>query len=170
MKIDIRAFNGASPVKNHSERPLRGHAWIEMFERASRRVSGVREQRQSLDFALLVQIFEAGLVEIGFAADFKDSWRDAPELMRHRFDGLDVLGDVVANGAISARSRVFEFTVFVHDRDGHAVDFRLDHDWNFFIRQEFGDSFVEIADLFFGVSVVQAEHWNAVPNLSERLK
>ena len=34
MKVDIYAFGRAGPVKNHSERSLRGNFRIEMLERA----------------------------------------------------------------------------------------------------------------------------------------
>ena len=97
VKIDVGAFDGARPIKNHPERTLRRHVGIEMLERTRGGVTRIGEQRQSGRFSLFVQFLKAGFVQISFPADFENSWRRAAQLMRHRSDRFDVLGNVVAD-------------------------------------------------------------------------
>src|SRR5205814_9639045 len=114
MSINFGAFGCAHSVKNHSERALCGNAWIEMFQRTGGGIPRIGEQWQFGGFALLIKFFEAGLVEISFAAHFEDFWSCAGQLVWYRFDRLDVLGDVVADRTVAARRGVPQFAVFIH--------------------------------------------------------
>jgi hypothetical protein len=53
------------------------------------------------------------------------------------------LGDVIADGAITAGCSVADFAVFVQDRNGNAIDFWLDHHWNFLMWEQAGDTRVK---------------------------
>ena len=92
------------------------------------------------------------------------------QLVRHRLNRLDVLSYVVADETVSARGRVFKFPFFVHDRDSHPIDFRLDHNWNFFVRQKPRNPLVEIRDFLLRVSIVEAEHRHPMLDLRKSLK
>src|SRR5947209_20537680 len=106
MEMHFRAFDGAGSIKNHSERPFCRDVRIKVFERTRRRVSRIGKQWQSGGLTLFVQFLETGLVEIGFAANFENLWRCAAQLMRHRFDSLNILGDIVPDMTIAASRSV----------------------------------------------------------------
>src|SRR5207248_2605132 len=106
VAIDLGAFDCAGPVKNHPERALGGDTWIEMFQRTRGRITRIGEQRQPGRFPLLIEFFEAGFVEISFAAHFENFWTRARQLVWHRFDRLDVLRDYVADRTVAARRSV----------------------------------------------------------------
>ena len=114
MTIDLGAFDCAGPVKNHSERALGGDVWIEVFQRTRGRIPWIGEQRQAGGFALLIEFFEAGFVEISFAAHFENFWSRAGQLVWHRFDRSDVLRDFVADRTVAARRSVRQFAIFIH--------------------------------------------------------
>ena len=50
---------------------------------------------------------------------------------------------VVADGAITASCSVADFAVFEQDRNGDAIDFWLDHHWNFLMWEQTGDTRVK---------------------------
>src|SRR5690348_16396938 len=128
MEIDLRAFDSAGSIKNHSERSFCRDVWIEVLERTCGRVSRISEQRQSRGFAFPVQFLEACLIEISFSANFENLWRRPAQLVRHRFDRLNILSDVVADKTIAASRSVFQFAAFVHHRNRDPIDFWLDND------------------------------------------
>src|SRR5438552_19168190 len=60
--------------------------------------------------------------------------------------------------------------VFIKQRHGNAVHFRLDYDRNLLVREEPRDARIEICDFLLGVSVVEAKHWRPMRNLRERFQ
>src|SRR5947209_20211778 len=101
MEMHFRAFDRPGSIKNDSERPFRRNVWIELFKRTRRCVSRIRKQWQSGGFALFVQFLETCLVQVGFAANFENLWRSAEQFVRHRFDGLNILCDVVPHETVA---------------------------------------------------------------------
>src|SRR5947209_2089524 len=102
MEMHFRAFDRAGPIKNDSERSFCGDVWIELFKRTGRCVSRIGKQWQSGGFTLFVQFLETCLIQVGFAANFENLWRSAAQLVRHGFDRLNILGDVVPDETIAA--------------------------------------------------------------------
>ena len=115
----------------------------------------------------MVQFFEAAPVHVNLAARFENFRGRATQPLGHRSNGANVLSDVVADHPIPTRGRVSQFSVFVEKRNGHAVYFWLDYDWNLFVRQKARDAPVKIGDFRFGISVVETEHRQAMLDLSE---
>src|SRR5690348_3840120 len=70
VNIDACAFIRAGSVKNDSEWALCDCFWIEMLYRPGCCIARIRKERKTCGFALAVQLLEAGVVEVSFAADF----------------------------------------------------------------------------------------------------
>ena len=77
------------------------------------------------------------------------------------------LRNVVTDRAVAARGRVTQLSVLIQERNGDAVDLRLDHDGNLLVRQKPLQSAVEIGHLFFRIGVVETEHRYAMSDLGE---
>ncbi len=71
----------------------------------------------------------------------------ALEFQRDVADGADVLGDVVAGGAVAAGGGVFQRAVFVEERDGDAIDLGFEGDGDVLAAEVFLEALVE-ADEF----------------------
>src|SRR4029453_539964 len=107
MKIDIHAFDGSGSVKNYSERSLGCDFWVEMFERTRCRIPGIGEQRQSGSFPFFVQFLEAVFVQVSFSTNFENLRHRAAQLMWHRSNRFDVLGDVVPDQTVTSGRGIF---------------------------------------------------------------
>jgi hypothetical protein len=77
---------------------------------------------------------------------------------------------VVAGGAVAAGGAADEQALFVTQVDGHAVNFGLDHPFEFFARQQPLDPGDELADFALRIGVVQAEHGFEVADGQELLE
>ena len=93
--------------------------------------------------AIGIHFFEPVLIHENFAAHFEDGRRIPFESPRDGTNRQDILGDVVADGAITAGCSVADFAVFEQDRNGDAIDFWLDHHWNFLMWEQPGDTRVK---------------------------
>src|SRR4029077_6894731 len=82
----------------------------------------------------------------------------------------DILRDVVADSSVAARGGVTKLSIFIKQRDRHAVDFWLDHNRDLFIRQKLRNARIKIRDLLLGIGIVEAKHRNQMRDLLERLQ
>ena len=170
MFFKIDTFPGAGPVKDDTERAFRGQRRVELFERTGGGIARICKQRQTCLASLLVQLCEAAFVHVNLTAHFEYFRGPPAQLFRHRANGFNVARDIVADQTVAAGGGVTQLSFFVNERNGHAVHLWLNHDRDCFIRQEARDARVKVGDFFFGVSVVQAEHRQAVLDLGESLE
>ena len=106
------------------QRPLRGHARIELAQRARREIAGIGEHRLARGRLARIERGEIGVAHVDFAARFEDL-RRALEPLRDRFDNARVGGHVLALIAVAARRRLDELAVLVAQAAGQPVDLRL---------------------------------------------
>lgn len=99
------------------------------------------------------------------------------EFERYIADGFDVLGDVVACGAVAAGGGVFESAVFVVERDGDAIDFGFEGDGDVFATEVFLEALVESDEFGFGdlrvfefEHIIDAQHRDRVGDLGKAIQ
>src|SRR5215212_1890746 len=101
MRNQVCALRRADAIEYDPERPLRGNGRIELFERASRGISRIRENEQPFFGARGVQFDEAILVHEDLAANLQNRGCSPSQLCRYGADRADVLRDVIANRAVA---------------------------------------------------------------------
>jgi len=102
-------------VRDERKLPLCDDLRIELLEGAGRRVAWVGEGGFALGFSLGIESIEGRDGPINFAADFQDGGpgRCAVEAQRDGPDGSDILGDVVAGGAVASCGGLNELAILV---------------------------------------------------------
>jgi hypothetical protein len=148
---------------NHNVKRTRGDDFrIELLERTGGGVARIAVKFLARRLAFGVKFFKAGNRHEHFAAHLEHL--RGGHLQWHAADGFQICGDVVAFGSVAARCAGDEHAVFVAQTYRDAVHFRLDNPGQFFAGQKFFKTFDEIADFFFGVSVVEAQHRHGMPD------
>ena len=160
------AFDLPQAVEHDVQRALGDDARVELLERAGGGVARIGKQLLAGRLAFRVQLLEAGLGQVDFAAHFEQARAGFPEspprscrrgAVRDAADGPQIGGDVVPGGAVAAGGAAGEDALLVAQVDGHAVDLGLDDPFERFARQEPLDAVDELAQLLLRIGVVQAE-------------
>ena len=172
-------------VSEEGERAGGDDPGVELLEGSCGGVARVGEGGETLLVALLVHGCEGGIWHEDFAADFEygrdgklgllgSKMQPLLECEGNVSDGADVLGDIVAGGAVAAGGSVFQGAVFVEKGDGDTVDFRLHRYGDFLAAEVFLEAFVECDEFGFGnlrvlqfKHIVDAEHRHWVGDLGE---
>ena len=170
VPLEGEPVGGARSIEDHAERALRDDFRIELLERAGCGIARVGEDGQTGRGPLLVQLREAALVHVNFPSHLQESRRRPAQTRRDRANGFDILGDVIADHAVPARGGMLQLALLVGQRDGHAIDFRLDHDRDFLVREQSSDPCIKARYFFFRVRIVQTQHRNPMPNLRKSLE
>ncbi len=118
----------AHRVGEQRQRAAGGDGGIELAQAARRGVAGVGEQPVPGGFLRGVQRQEIGLGHEHLAADFDQRGCRALQRLRHRGDGAEIGGDVLALGAVAARRPEGQRAALVGEVDGQPVDLRLGDD------------------------------------------
>ena len=79
------------------------------------------------------------------------------------------MGDVVAHPPVAPGNAAGQQSVFVDQRDGHAVDFQFHDPLDFFARQEFGHALAVFFQFLDAVGIFDGEHGHAMFDLLEPL-
>src|SRR5690606_23034062 len=117
----------APGIGEESEVPARGYRGVLLAKRAGGGVARVDIALSSGSRGTLLERLKLGIGHVDLAADL-DRFRPAVpvELVRDVLDGLEVLGDVLADIAVAARGALDEDTVLVAQRGRETVDLGLD--------------------------------------------
>ena len=162
----------APGVGEKLQRPLGGHARIELAQRAGGEVARIGVDRLPGGGLTRVQRGKVGVAHVDFAARFEDLGR-ALEALRDRFDNAHVRGDVLAFVAVAARRRLDEFAILVAQAAGEAVDLRFRNDIE---RRAIGQAQktphpgAELLDFLVGEDIAERQHRHAVADLGEFLR
>ncbi len=119
----VESFAGADAVHVHPQRALGGFRRVLLPQRAGGGVAGVGQRRLAGLDQRLVE-FGEGLGRDEDLAPDLHLGREAlaAELLRDFLDGEDVVGDVLARGAVAAGGGPDQHAVAVEQVDGEAVD------------------------------------------------
>ena len=101
------------------------------------------------------------------AAHFDDSGIRC-DVQRDGADGSYILGDVVADVAVAARGCADQHALLVTKAEGHAVDLGLDHVRNLADAQSALEKAVEVAQVFWGMGLVEAHHRRVMAHRRKR--
>ncbi len=171
LAADRHPFGLRHGVHVDEEAALGDHARVQALHRAGGDVArvGVR-----LLFALLplaVDRIEACPREEDFSPRFEPLRHVLPsQRKRHGLDGAHVRRHVVAPDAVAARHAPHEASFFVVEGHRQAVDLRLGHVVDGALADLPEDPLLELAQLFFVVRVVEAQHRHAVLPRGKRLR
>ncbi len=159
-------------VRPAREAPLRGHARVDLAQRARPTVAWIGIGRQARLLALGVDAGKLGLGHVDLAADFGRSRFAQP--LGQGLDRAQVGGHVLAGGAVAAGRALDEPATFVTQGDGQAVDLELGHVTEVGGRlggrrqaQPTAHSGVEGPQLVLGKDVAQREHRPLMADLAE---
>ena len=121
----------ADPVDVDRERPRRRDRGVELAQRACGRVARVRRRLAAGGELRLVEAVEAGEREVDLAAHLEHvglAWPSClEEAQRHGLERAQVPRHVLASQPVSTRRAAHVDAVLVDERDGRAVDLRLEH-------------------------------------------
>ena len=162
----------APGIGEERQRPLGGHARIELAQRAGSEVARIGVDRLAGGGLARVQRGEVGVAHVDFAARLEDLGR-ALEPLRDRFDHAHVRGHVLAFVAVAARRRLDEFAILVAQAAGEAVDlgFRNDIERRALAQaQKPPHPGAELLDLLVGEDIAERQHRHAVADLGEFLR
>ena len=111
---------------------------------------------------------ELGERHVDFAADFEEVGR-ALERAGNLANQADVGRHVVTTGAVAAGDRTDELAFLEGERDRHAVDFRLDDEFESRAAEGFVKTVAEGTEVGFVVGIVERQHRGLVVGLLEAL-
>ena len=157
-------------IGEHLQVPRSGHRHIELAERACRRIPGVGEHRLIVLFPGAVQGGEVVMPHVYLAADFDDIGCARAQGVRNVGDRRDVVGNILADGAVAAGCRLYVFPAFVAERDGQAVDLGFGDDLDGFVFAE-AEKPANPGDEIFHVlcvkGIVERQHGPAMGDLAK---
>ena len=136
MLFQLYAFDRAGAVKNDPSGRLRHDRGIELLQRTGCGIARIGERgrpcsaRSAFNFSNPSLSMKTSPRTSRISGAFPFNRRGTERIVQ------DILGDVVAGGAITARRGVTQLAVFIQKRNGDAIDFRLDHHRNLFVRQK----------------------------------
>jgi len=132
-----------------------GELGVELLEGAGGGVAGVDEELFAGGFTLFVEFEEVGIGHEDFATDFEEVGGGVWEGEGDGADGADILGDIVAYGAVATSEGVGKLAVAVDEGDGDSVDFGFDTEGEgvFFFVEGAGEAVEPVVDVFGGWSV-----------------
>ena len=117
---------GKLEVKDENvQPPLRRHGGIELAQAARCGIAWIGKQRLALLLARLVELREDRAGHEDLAAD-DEMVRRAVQMHGNGADRLEILRHVLADAAVAARCTADERAVHILQRNGQAVDLRLD--------------------------------------------
>ena len=131
------------------------------------RIARVGENRLALFFPPLVDLCEAVFANEHLAAKLgaEDALFGKGRFQGNRLHHPGVGGDLLAHDPIAARGGADQAVVFVHQRDGAAVEFGFDHVFHLIVGlqlRELLDLFVEVEQVVGVVGVGQRQHGGEV--------
>ncbi len=149
------------------ERARRRDSWIELAQRAGRRVARIGEQRLALFGALLIELREWLTAENHLAAHLEQFGNPAAlgaaKTQRNAADGAEILGNILAVSAVAASRADFEQTVLVNQLHRETIELDLGDVFDIAFGLEHPlDAAVEIAHLLRAHRVGEREHHPAV--------
>ena len=106
---------------------------------------------------LFIEFGECLIGHEDLATNFKQSRRTSGQTQRDRFDGADILADVIAGGAIAAGYRIIEHTITVNCRDRHAINLGFDGERDMIHTEVFGQALIPVSQVLHlaGIRVLQ---------------
>ena len=162
----------APGVGEKRQRPLGGHARIELAQRAGGEIARIGVDRLAGRRLARVERGEIGVAHVDFAARLENLGR-ALKALRDRFHHAHVRGHVLAFVAVAARGRLDEFAILVAQTAGEAVDlgFRNDIERRALAQaQKAPHPGAELLDLLVGEDIAERQHRHAVADLGEFLR
>ena len=162
-----QAFGLAQPVGEKAQRPLRGHARVELPQTAGRGVARIDELLLAAFALPRIHALEIGAHHQHFAAHLQPRRRIAAQPQRQRAHGAQVRGDVLAGAAVAARRALHEGAMLVDEADGQAVEFRFAVVGDAFDAERLANAPVEGLDVVVGERVVERKHRDAVRHRPE---
>ena len=155
-------------VDEDVERPLGGHARVELPQRSGGRVAGVGVGIEALFLPALVELGELGLREKDLAARLESCRRAVSE--HPEGDAADrpkVQGHILADEAVAPGGPADEETVLVGQGDGDSVVLELAHHVEGFDVEAFAGPAVPCEELIVVEGVRKAQHGRRVRDAGE---
>ena len=158
-------------IENRIQTAARNLGAVLQLERAGGSVARVGKQGLLVELALLVQFLKTLPRQDNLATHLKlvgqvDEPRD---FQRHRLDGDDIGGHVVALHAVAAGHGAHQPPVFIGHRDGRAVILHLAHNLAGLTTQAVLGAAQEVLHFLDAVTVGQGHHGTLVAHLGETL-
>ena len=171
VRLPPGTFERAHAVEDRAQPAPCHDGRIKLLERSGGGVARIGKGRLPGGGALFVERGELRLGQKDFPAHFKQPGNvRARKPLGNAGNGADVLGDVVAGRAVAARGGILKHTLLVEQRNGDAVDLRLDDGLDFLPRKQLLQTHEKSGNLLLGIRVVQAEHGRTMADLRERLQ
>ena len=163
LAAQLRSTDVGGRVEEDLEPAFPDDARVEALHAARGGVARVRERLLLGRLALRVDRQEAGAGQVHLAARLERVGHVLPpELERDRADRARVRGDVVAAHAVAARHGTREPPLLVVERHREPVDLQLRDVGDLALPDRPEDALLELAQLFLGVRVVEAQHRDLV--------
>ena len=167
----VSVFRIADGVEEHVEGAFGGLGGVELAEGAGCGVTWIDVDGEAGGFALFVEAVERGDGVEDFASEFDGAWNIvAVEGEGYRVDGSDVVGNVLALGAVAACGCLYQYAVDVCDGDCEPVDFEFEGEVSGVDFEIVEGTLVPGVEGFFAGYVAEAEHWNRVLDRFELLR
>ena len=171
MRLEGLPFDHADFVEVDRERARGGDLRVELAQGARCRIARVDERLFAALEQLLVHALEVFALDEHLAAHLEQLGQPlAFQVQREILDGLEVLGDVFADGAVAARAALHELAVLEHELDGEPVHLRLAGVRHCFHVQRLAHPFVELDELGLVEDVAQGQHLLPVRHLGKLLQ
>ena len=168
LPLGLRRFALRVPeaVHEHVERPLDRYCWVQLAKRARGGVPGRGVLRKALCGPVFIELAELRLREVDLSAHLEEARCVAAEdAQGDRVDRAQVLGHVLADGAVASGRASHEDTVLVGEGDGQAVVLELAYEVEALALQQPGHPGVPGEELFVVERVRETEHGPGVPYL-----
>ena len=119
-------------------------------------------------FCCLVQPHQVGIGHVDFAADLQQR-RHLPAVQSQGdvANRADVVGDVVADAAVAAGDAPDQQSLFIDQRDGHAVDLQFDHPLDRLAVEQLGRPLAVTLQFLDAVGIVDREHRHPMGDLPQ---
>ena len=174
---EFRAFIRAQSVGQEGQRPGGHLPGVQLLEGSGGGVARVGECGEPVGVPFFVQFGKGFIGHEDFPAHFQHGRRAGGEGEGDAADGADVGRYVVPHVSVSARGRISQLPVAVHDGKGHSVNLGLHGDGHVLRLQRPGQLMVEFRQFFIrygGVpllkNVVNRQHGHRMSDLVEALE
>ena len=174
---EFRAFIRAQSVGQEGQRSGGHLPGVQLLEGSGGGVARVGESGEPVGVPFFVQFGEGFIGHEDFPSHFQHGRRAGGEGEGDAADGADIGRYVVPHVSVSARGRISQLPVAVHDGKGHSVNLGLHGDGNFLRLERPGQLMVEFRQFFIrhgGVpllkNVVNGQHGHRMSDLVEALE
>ena len=167
-----RLADFAPGVGEKLQRPLGGHARIELAQRAGGEIARIGVDWLAGGRLARIERGKVGVAHVDFAARLENLGR-ALEALRDRFHHAHVGGHVLAFVAVAARRRLHEFAILIAQTAGETVDLGFRHDIErraVAQAQKTPHPGAELLGLLVGEDIAERQHRHAVADLGEFLR